>query len=99
MVTLRVIDIAGAGDTASEGERLRGALLQALRSRQPVCLSFAGVVSATTSFVNAAFVETLRDVPFDRFKTQVRVVDATGQINDMIRMRMTREAARLQSVH
>jgi hypothetical protein len=96
MVALRVIDVVDAADTAAQGEILRARILPALRTGDQLRLSFDGIVSATSSFVNSAFVETLHSIPFDRFKAQVRIVDATGQITEMIRTRMTREAERLQ---
>jgi len=99
MVMIRVVDVVGAADTADQGNLLRARILPMLRTGGQVRLSFDGVVSATSSFVNAAFVEVLTSVPFDRFKAQVKIVDATGQINEMIRTRMTRAAEILQPAH
>jgi hypothetical protein len=54
-------------------------------------VSFGGVHSATSSFVNSAFVPLLDDISLDDLKRRVRVVRSSRQINDMIKTRLTRE--------
>lgn len=49
--------------------------------------------TATSSFVNAAFVPLLDFVSFVELKRRIKVVDSNRQINEMIRTRMEREAA------
>ena len=58
-----------------------------------VTVSFDGVKTATSSFVNVAFVQLLSSYSFQDIKSRLRVVDLTRQINDMIKSRMEREAA------
>jgi len=59
-----------------------------------VIVSFAGVDTVTTSFVNAAFVPFLETIGFEAFKRRVRIVDATRPTIDLIKHRMNFEARR-----
>jgi hypothetical protein len=50
-----------------------------------------GLTTATSSFVNVAFVSLLRTYDLAEIKRRVRIVKSTRQINDMIRSRLERE--------
>jgi hypothetical protein len=65
---------------------------EALGSGGSVTVSFEGAKTATSSFVNAAFVQLLDEITLDDVKTRLRVVNSTRQINDMIKTRMERSA-------
>jgi STAS-like domain of unknown function (DUF4325) len=93
-MVIRIVDIVGAADTADQGSvvfaRLRAAL--ASSNRRQVIVSFEGVKTATSSFVNTAFVQLLELMPLAEIKRRIRVVASSRQINDMIRSRLEREA-------
>ena len=92
-MVIRVIDLIGAADTEADGSAVYARLHTALsNSDNAIVLSFTGVHTATSSFVNAAFVPLLRDVTYSDLKRRLRVIDSSRQINDMIRSRLEREA-------
>jgi hypothetical protein len=93
-MVIHVADFVPACDNVQQGDVLRVAILRALINTAAVSVSFAGLTSATSSFVNAAFVDLLHDMSFDDIKERVRITNSTRQINDMIRTRLTREAER-----
>lgn len=93
-MVIHVADFVPACDNVQQGDVLRVAILRALIDTAAVSVSFAGLTSATSSFVNAAFVDLLHDMSFDDIKERVRITNSTRQINDMIRTRLTREAER-----
>lgn len=90
-----LIDLIPAADTEAHGGVLFARLRDALRSGDRFVVSFAGISTATSSFVNAAFVELLHDFSFADIKARLRIVDSTAQINDMVRSRLQREAEKL----
>lgn len=92
VITVRAI--VPACDTNQHGDAVRDAIERALTSGGTVEISFAGITSATTSFVNSAFVDLLGALSFDEIKRRIRVVHSTRQINDMIRTRLSHEAQR-----
>ena len=57
-----------------------------------VVISFDGIQTATSSFVNSAFIPLLADLELDRLKRQLKIIRSTRQINDMIKTRMERQA-------
>jgi hypothetical protein len=95
MVKLRVTDKVNACDTDTDGDRLRAALIAELDRHQSVEISFSGINSVTSSFVNAAFVELLASFSFETIKSRVRITDSTAQINDLIKRRLNIESTRV----
>jgi hypothetical protein len=87
-MVVHISDLVQGCDTADDGLIVRDSLLHALHAEFYATVTFAGISTVTTSFVNAAFVDLLRHMSLDQIKRRVRVVDATRQINDMIRQRL-----------
>jgi hypothetical protein len=90
-MVIRILDIAQSADTGDQGAAVFARLKPALEAG-PVTVSFEGVKTATSSFVNMAFVQLLSAFSLTEIKGRVRIVTSTRQINDMIRTRMEREA-------
>jgi hypothetical protein len=93
-MVITVRDVVTACDTEQQGDTLRSVIISALASPGVVDLSFSGITSVTSSFVNAAFVELLAAMPFSTVKARIRISDSTRQINDLIRSRLAFEAGR-----
>ena len=91
-MVIRILDIVDGCDTHVQGDVVNNVIADALASGQRVVLSFDGVPSATSSFVNAAFVELLADHSFDKIKKLVALRNAHRQIASLVRDRMRREA-------
>ena len=92
MGVIRVQSICGAADTGPQGDKLYDVMSAALSRYDQIVISFDGVDTATSSFVNASFVRLLSHVSFDEIKQRLKVINSTRQINDMIKRRLTREA-------
>ncbi|HMO30409.1 STAS-like domain-containing protein [Enterovirga sp.] len=93
-MVIRIADLVGAADTGDQGAIVYRRISMGLRRGGPIVISFSGITTATSSFVNAGFVELLRDHPFSEIKDRLRVIDSTHQINDMIRTRLNGEASK-----
>jgi hypothetical protein len=91
-MVLSVQQIAGSADTAAQGEALYVTLANALKSNGAVTVSFAELQTATSSFVNLAFVPLLTTFSLDEIKHRIKIVQSTRQINEMIKARLEREA-------
>jgi hypothetical protein len=91
-MVIYVREIAVAGDTAKQGEILFRSMVSAFADNERVTLSFDGIDTATSSFVNAGLVQLLTLMTFDDIKKRLTVVDSTRQINNMIKRRLSREA-------
>ena len=91
-MVIRIIDLVSGANTADDGDAVYQALKHALGQPGQVIVCFAGIQTATSSFVNASFVRLLDDCSFSDIKTRLRVTNSTRQINDMIKRRMTKSA-------
>jgi hypothetical protein len=92
MVTIQIRNLVTGANTADDGITVFPHVRSALASGAPFVVSFAGVQTATSSFVNHAFVPLLRDFSFGIVKKQMRVTNSTRQINQMIKSRLERAA-------
>lgn len=92
-MVVMVKKIVSGADTAEQGEVLLKKLQDDLRSSDGlVTVSFEGIHSATSSFVNVAFVSLLTQYDLAVLKRRLRVTKSTRQINEMIKSRLEREA-------
>jgi len=91
-MVIRVLDITHAADTGAQGALLGKVLLRALSAGDSVEISFSGIATATSSFVNASFVPLLETMTFSDIKKRVRVTESSAQINHMIKLCVERSA-------
>jgi STAS-like domain of unknown function (DUF4325) len=92
MVTIQIRDLVAGANTADQGSMVFPQLRSAMASGGPFLVSFAKIQTATSSFVNAAFVPLLKDFSFRDIKARMRVTDSTRQVNQMIKTRLERAA-------
>lgn len=97
-MVIRVIDLVTGCDTADQGDVVFPIIAAALRRGDVVTVSFAGISTATSSFVNTALVALLQEFDLGQLKARLRFADSTRQINEMIRLRLFNEAARMARV-
>ncbi len=92
-MVIRIADIVKGADTQAQGACVHEALCRALSGSASVTVSFEGIDTATSSFVNVSFARLLDRLSLNDIKTRIRVVKSTKQINDMIRRRLERSAS------
>ena len=90
-----VRDLVPVTVTEEEGAKLFGAIQSALRQHDIVTVSFEGIKTATTSFVNTAFVPLLDVLKFEEIKRRIQIVQSNRQINHMIKWRLESETSTL----
>lgn len=90
-MVITVKGIVKGADTADQGHLVLERLRHALKTGD-VVVSFDGIQTATSSFVNTAFIPLLQDFSIRDIKRKMRVVKSTRQINEMIKTRLEREA-------
>jgi hypothetical protein len=84
-MVIRVSNIVKDADTSDEGNAVLPTLVQELERDGTVSISFAGIDTVTSSFVNAAFYPLLTSIPISELRRRLRIIDSTRQINDMIK--------------
>lgn len=97
MVTIRIKDYVSSCVSNDDGLQIYTLLKQILDRGDRVTISFDGVYSLPTSFVNAAFIELLDDYQFDDIKARLAFKDTTRQINHIIKKRFLFESERAEN--
>jgi len=91
VVTLFVSNIVDRCYSNLDGEKIYKQIKSYFDQGVKVVLSFKGIDSVTSSFVNSALIELLREFSFEYIKTNLIFKDTISQINDMIKRRFSFE--------
>lgn len=95
MGVIRVLDYVDRCYNSEDGKIIRDVIEAQLKNNESLTVSFSGVDSVPSSFVNTALISLLDRYDFIQIKRLLRFSDTTSQINDMIRSRFTFEANRM----
>ncbi|WLW63699.1 STAS-like domain-containing protein [Achromobacter aegrifaciens] len=91
MGTIRLLEYVPHCYNGDDGRVIRDLLTGYLKRQEPVTVSFSGVQSVPSSFINVALISLLSSFSFEQIRRQLRFVDTTSQINEMIRTRFNFE--------
>lgn len=91
IVSLRVKDLVDQVYSNDDGRVVYNELKNQLDNANIVSVSFDEIGALNSSFVNSAFIELLNDYDFQFIKKNIRFVDSTKQINEMIKSRFAFE--------
>jgi hypothetical protein len=86
-MVIRALDIVTQCYSQEDGHKVYKAIAPLLSKGERIELSFEGVDVVPSSFVNTALIRLLDIVSFDRIRSNLRFVNTTKQINEMIKMR------------
>ncbi|MFD2172444.1 STAS-like domain-containing protein [Tumebacillus lipolyticus] len=86
-MVIRVLDHVERCYSNDDGQMIYELIRPHLANGNRVTVSFLGVDSVPSSFVNSAFIELLSEFEFDTIKKLLQFADSTKQINSMIKSR------------
>lgn len=95
MGIIRVLDYVDRCYNSDDGQVIRDIIEKRLKVEDGLIVSFSGVDSVPSSFVNTALISLLERYDFSQIKRRLRFADTNSQINDMIRSRFAFEANRM----
>ncbi|MDU0200180.1 STAS-like domain-containing protein [Paenibacillus sp. MAH-36] len=90
-MVIMIRDHVSGCNTNQEGEVIYNLIAPKIEHGQTVTISFKGITSVSTSFLNTAIAPLLEVVSFDSIKRQLKVVESTRFINSMIVKRLNDE--------
>lgn len=93
-MVIKVLDYVDQCQSNSDGIVIHNIIKPKLDNGEEVVLSFEGVPSLPSSFVNSALISLLDEMPFERIKSLVRFAHTNSQMNSMIRDRFEFEIKR-----
>ncbi|MDQ7069695.1 MAG: DUF4325 domain-containing protein [Rhodobacterales bacterium] len=91
-MVIRILDLVSSCDTNDQGDVVKQAILDSLKSSDVVSVDFFGVTNVASSFVNSSFVSLLSDFDFGTLKSRIRIQRVNRQIGNMIKDRMASES-------
>jgi len=91
MGLIRILDHVDHCYSNADGDIIRKEITQLLLSGSKVIVSFQGVDSASSSFINSAFIELLDKYDFTFIKQHIKFADSTRTINETIKRRFSFE--------
>jgi len=92
MDILKAAAISGRCYNQEDGAKLFKEITLRLRKNESVMISFEGIETVPSSFVNASLIALLDEYTFNEIKHLVKFTKTTRQINEMIRSRFIYEA-------
>jgi len=94
MVLINVLDHVEKCYSNDDGKIIYALIKEKFIKNQKVTISFSGITSLNSSFVNSAFIELLEDYSFDYVRSNLNFINSTRQINSILKDRFTFEANR-----
>lgn len=91
MVLINVLDHVDKCYSNDDGRIIFSEIKSAFSANQKVTVSFQGVTSLNSSFVNSAFIELLNDHNMAFIKSHLSFINSTQQINSIIKNRFAFE--------
>ena len=70
-----------------DGELIYKLICQEMRKDRKAVVSFQGIASVPSAFVNSAFIRLLDEFSFEEIKSLLVITDSTRHINELIKSR------------
>jgi hypothetical protein len=86
-MVIKILDHVTSTSAYKDGDVIFRLISKALQSGQDVTVSFSGIKSLPSAFINAAFVKLLEEFDFPYIQQKVEFIDSTRQINRLIQDR------------
>jgi hypothetical protein len=87
MVMINILDHLKSASTYEDGGIIYQLLKEEIAAGEVVSLSFKDISSVPSAFLNAAVIQLLEDFPFPTIKKQLRFINTTKHINQLIKSR------------
>jgi len=85
--SIRLLDHVTRCSTYEDGAIIYRLIKSSLEKGEIVSVSFDGVLSAPSAFINGALVELLNDYTFSHIRENVLILNTTRSLNELIKQR------------
>jgi hypothetical protein len=86
-MVIRILDHVKTASSYEDGDVIFKIILSEIKQDKPVTISFEGISSVPSAFVNAAFIRLLEEFSFEKIRASLRLIDSTKHINELIKSR------------
>ncbi|MCA3238105.1 MAG: STAS-like domain-containing protein [Curvibacter sp.] len=87
MVKIRILDHVSTASSYEDGETVYTLIKSHIDDGNSVDLSFDGISSVPSAFVNSAIIRLLENFSFEQVKAHLHIIDSTRHINQLIKSR------------
>lgn len=84
---IRILDIVESASTYQDGEAVFQRLIDEIDLGHEVEVSFDGIGSVPSAFVNAAFLKLLETHSFEEIRALLKIRNSTRHINELVKSR------------
>jgi uncharacterized protein DUF4325 len=86
-MVIRILDHAKSVSTYSDGDIIFRLIAEEMSQGREVYVSFDGIKSVPSAFVNAALIRLIERFPFEEIRSRLHIVNSTRQINRLVKDR------------
>ena len=86
-MVIKILDHVKSVSTYEDGNIIFELISTQLKNNNHVIISFSGIQSVPSAFINSAFIRLLDIFSFDKIKEYVKFSETTKHINDLIKSR------------
>lgn len=86
-MVIRILDHVKTASTYEDGDVIFKKISTEIQKDKQVTISFEGISSVPSAFINAAFIRLLEEFSFEKIRKLLRFADTTKHINDLIKSR------------
>jgi STAS-like domain of unknown function (DUF4325) len=86
-MVIRIIDYFKTPSTYEDGDVIFKKISSEIQQGNQVTISFEGISSVPSAFINAAFIRLLEEFCFEKIRNSLRFTDTTKHINELIKSR------------
>jgi len=84
---IRIIDYIEKPSSYEDGEVIYKIISQKMKDNENVVVSFSGIASVPSAFVNSAFIRLVEEFSFEKIRSLLVITDSTRHINELIKSR------------
>jgi|SRR4051812_28718659 len=88
-MVIRILDHIQTYSTYADGDVIFRLISEEFRRGGKVIVSFDGIKSIPSAFVNAALIRLLEEFRYEDIRARLQIIDSTRQINRLIKDRFT----------
>ena len=84
-MVIKIVDYIEKPSTYDDGQIICDVISQRMRKGEKAVVSFSGIASVPSAFVNSAFIRLLEEFSYDEIKSLLVIADSTRHINELIK--------------
>lgn len=97
-MVIRILEHVSNASTYADGEVIYRLIASELDAGRDVAVSFEGIKSVSSAFINSALIRLVEKFPFEKIRRHLDIVDSTRQINRLVKDRFAFATSQKQVV-